>query len=469
MSGASKSTTTAAPWDIQIDPLKAGFAQAGHLLDKSKRAKYYGGKTLAGFTGEERNAQAGVMNVAKSQMMKNILSDQRNQLGAGYRRGAAMDRLAGQAQRTGLAGARGIWQMGNQAVAAANRDANREGAYGQGAMNYGKGAMQRGLSQGQYSNITPFQSSQLKDMLAGKVNVDALNPVLASRKRDIMGQLEGPGGMLAQIRQKTLGYQPGGGSRGDIVTGMAAKEATQRLMDESKGMYADAFSQAQQRRLPAGQMALDAQLAAQQLGMQGAQQRLGAGQLRQQGYGQGIGARTAAGQLQQQAFGTGLSARQAAGQQGLSALDRAQGVMDSQYDRFGRMQGVGAQKRAMTQEGYNQAMAKYNWEKNKDQQALQNYMANISGQYGGSTTSNPSALSSMGQLAALFQGFRSDIRVKENIVPEATHWKGFNVYTFNYIGDDIPRRGVMAQEVERTRPDAVYEIDGVKHVVYGIL
>ena len=216
-------------------------------------------------------------------------------------------------------------------------------------------------------------------------------------------------------------------------------------------------------------MALDAQLAAQQLGMQGAQQRLGAGQLRQQGYGQGIGARTAAGQLQQQAFGTGLSARQAAGQQGLSALDRAQGVMDSQYDRFGRMQGVGAQKRAMTQEGYNQAMAKYNWEQNKDQQALQNYMANISGQYGGSTTSNPSALSSMGQLAALFQGFRSDIRVKENIVPEATHWKGFNVYTFNYIGDDIPRRGVMAQEVERTRPDAVYEIDGVKHVVYGIL
>ena len=102
-------------------------------------------------------------------------------------------------------------------------------------------------------------------------------------------------------------------------------------------------------------------------------------------------------------------------------------------------------------------------------QHLQNYMANISGQYGGSTTSNPSPLSSMGQLAALFQGFRSDIRVKENIVPEATHWKGFNVYTFNYIGDDVPRRGVMAQEVERTRPDAVYEIDGVKHVAYGIL
>ena len=440
MSGASKSTTTAAPWDIQIDPLKAGFAQAGHLLDKSKTAKYYGGKTLAGFTPEERQAQAGIMATARGGAVKKLGSDARSQLARTY---GLSNRLAGQATR-----------IGQRGVTDAQTRANKLGAYGTGAMNYGQGAMRRGMTQGQYSNITPFQSSQLKDMLAGKVNVDQLNPVLASRKRDIMSQLEGPQGMLAQIRQKTLGYQPGGGSRGDIVTGMAAKEATQRLIDESKGMYADAYAQAQQRRLPAGQMALDAQLAAQQLGMQGGQLGLGAGGLAQQGYGTGLQGVGAAGQ---------------AGQLGLGAVDRMPGVMNAMYDRFGRMQGVGAQKRAMTQEGYNQAMAKYNWEQNKDQQALQNYMANISGQYGGSTTSNPSALSSMGQLASLFSGFKSDIRAKENIVPEATHWKGFNVYTFNYIGDDTPRRGVMAQEVERTRPDAVYEIDGVKHVVYGVL
>jgi len=343
------------------------------------------------------------------------------------------------------------------------------------------------LSQGQYSNITPFQSSQLKDMLAGKVNVDALNPVLASRKRDIMSQLEGPQGMLAQIRQKTLGYQPGGGSRGDIVTGMAAKEATQRLMDESKGMYADAFSQAQQRRLPAGQMALQAQLAAQQLGMQGAGQRLDAGKLRQQGYGQGIGARTGAGQLQQQAFGTGLSARQAAGglqqqafgtglsarqaagQQGLQAMDRAKGVMMTPMDIAKQVGTQGAQKRAWEQEKMNQAMAKYNYGANAEQQALQNYMSMISGQYGGSGAYKPSPLSSMGSLASLFAGFQSDINVKENIVPEEAHWKGFNVYSFNYIGDPKPRRGVMAQEVELSRPDAVYEVGGIKHVAYGLL
>ena len=104
------------------------------------------------------------------------------------------------------------------------------------------------------------------------------------------------------------------------------------------------------------------------------------------------------------------------------------------------------------------------------QQALQNYMAMISGNYGGQSSATPSPLSQMGQIASLAMALGgSDIRIKENIVPEATHWKGFNVYTFNYIGDSKPRRGVMAQEVERTRPDAVVDINGIKHVAYGIL
>ena len=64
--------------------------------------------------------------------------------------------------------------------------------------------------------------------------------------------------------------------------------------------------------------------------------------------------------------------------------------------------------------------------------------------------------------------FGSDIRIKENITPDGT-WKGHNVYHFNYIGDGLRRRGVMAQEIEQTRPDAVMEIDGIKHVNYGAL
>ena len=93
MSGASRSSATQKPWDIQIPYLESGFKKAQELFD-AKGPKYYAGKTLADFTGEERNAQAGIMNVAKSQMMKNMLRGQRQQLGASYRRAAGMDQLA---------------------------------------------------------------------------------------------------------------------------------------------------------------------------------------------------------------------------------------------------------------------------------------------------------------------------------------------------------------------------------------
>ena len=60
----------------------------------------------------------------------------------------------------------------------------------------------------------------------------------------------------------------------------------------------------------------------------------------------------------------------------------------------------------------------------------------------------------------------SDIRVKENIELVGQLDNGLNVYKFNYIGFDTPIIGVMAQEVEKVHPDAVVEIDGIKHVNY---
>jgi len=435
MSGASRSTTTAAPWKIQEKYLKGGFEKAAHLLDQ-KMPDYYSGKTQAGFTSPEQIAQQQIVSYGTGQEARDQIHRQRLQLQDSYNRAGAMDTLGAAAQKRGLGVAKGV------------------GAYGKDLTDYGGQATAYDLSQSDYAGMTPFQNQQLKDMLAGKVNMSAtsgLRSVTGAMRRDIMDELQGPSGMLAQIRQQQVGYQPGGSSRGDIVTGMAAKGASQKLADQASRMYADAFAKAQERRLPAGQMALQAQQTAQQLGLSGAQTRLGAGQ------------------LGQQAYRTGLQARQAAGQQGLSALDRAQGVLSAPMGLMKQVGDVGAQQRAWNQEKINQEMAKYNYEQMKPYQGLQNYMSMISGQYGGQSSSTPSPLSSMGQLASLFSGLKSDIRVKENIVPEATHWKGFNVYTFNYIGDDAPRRGVMAQEVERTRPDAVYEIDGVKHVAYGVL
>lgn len=64
-------------------------------------------------------------------------------------------------------------------------------------------------------------------------------------------------------------------------------------------------------------------------------------------------------------------------------------------------------------------------------------------------------------------GGASDIRLKENIRRVGLTSSGFPVYAFNFKESDQTQLGVMAQEVEKTRPDLVYEVNGIKHVNYG--
>lgn len=61
----------------------------------------------------------------------------------------------------------------------------------------------------------------------------------------------------------------------------------------------------------------------------------------------------------------------------------------------------------------------------------------------------------------------SDERLKEDIAPIGELYDGTNIYSYRYKGDPVPRIGVMAQEVEKTNPDAVTEIGGFKAVDYG--
>lgn len=61
----------------------------------------------------------------------------------------------------------------------------------------------------------------------------------------------------------------------------------------------------------------------------------------------------------------------------------------------------------------------------------------------------------------------SDERLKENIEPVGELYDGTNVYRYRYKGDPTPRIGVMAQEIEKVRPDAVVEVGGWKAVDYG--
>jgi hypothetical protein len=75
-----------------------------------------------------------------------------------------------------------------------------------------------------------------------------------------------------------------------------------------------------------------------------------------------------------------------------------------------------------------------------------------------------------GTAAAMGQAgiFGSDVRLKENIELVGSD-NGFNLYEFNYRNQDARWRGVMAQEVMVTRPDAVGMREGVLVVDYDAL
>src|SRR3954469_22140693 len=85
----------------------------------------------------------------------------------------------------------------------------------------------------------------------------------------------------------------------------------------------------------------------------------------------------------------------------------------------------------------------------------------------GSLGSLGSGLGSLASGLAPLLGLLSDVRVKDNVAPIGILFDGTPVYSFNYVGDRTPRMGLIAQDVERRRPDAVNQIAGVKTVDYG--
>jgi len=220
------------------------------------------------------------------------------------------------------------------------------------AVNYATGerpaAMQAAAEQaalGQMYGQTPFTAEQQRGLLAGDVNMAPFNMMANVYGNQAMNQLTGK--ILPGIRESIVDYQPGGGTRGNLVQGTAIAGAQKNLQDQLATMGYNAYQDAQAQRMNMANMIL--------------------GQ-REQGLGQ-----------YPSIMGAPLSMAAAVGD-------------------------VGAERRAMTQEDINQAMMRYNYEMGQPQQNLQNYLANISGNFGGVSSATPSPLSSIGQLGSLALG-----------------------------------------------------------------
>ncbi len=156
-------------------------------------------------------------------------------------------------------------------------------------------------------------------------------------------------------------------------------------------------------------------------------------------------------------------------------------LANQDYYDINQLSSVGDYKTNLAQQQIDADRAKYNYNQNKDQMALQQYMDLIQGNYGGTQTqSNPyyrnsggGALGTLGQvagigasIASIFGG--SDINIKEDIKPLGQE-NGHNIYEFRYKGYPQKYIGVIAQEVMKTHPEAVGMRDGYLTVNYDAI
>lgn len=251
-------------------------------------------------------------------------------------------------------------------------------------LNYALGSRPQEMQKAAEANVNQMQT--------GMVDTASFNPMMSALGDQMKTQLEGK--VLPGIRQSMVEYQPGGGSRGDIIQANAISSANQQMLNKAAEMYTGAYGQAQQQRAQAAQM--------------------------------------------------------------------YPGMMQAPLGMAEAVGGVGAERQAMTQTGIDRDIARYEYESRAPQTALQNYMAAISGDYGGTSTApGPSALAQMGQVAGII-GALSDARLKRNI--EKLDLNDVNLYRFNYVDDEKTHIGVMAQEHE---DKVVGDIDGYKVVNYA--
>lgn len=151
-------------------------------------------------------------------------------------------------------------------------------------------------------------------------------------------------------------------------------------------------------------------------------------------------------------------------------------LANQDYADINQLSSVGDYKTNLAQQQIDADRAKYDYNTNKTQMALQQYMDLLQGNYGGTQQqSNPYYRSSSGSaLGGVTQGLGavasiaslfSDIRLKENIVPIGIE-NNHKIYAFNYKGAPERWIGVMAQDVEKTHPEAIGEFAGYKTVNY---
>lgn len=168
-------------------------------------------------------------------------------------------------------------------------------------------------------------------------------------------------------------------------------------------------------------------------------------------------------------------------QQQIQAGALAPNLAGQDYTDLQNLLNVGGAYDSQAQQYTQDALNRWNFTQQQPWNNLQNYAGAVSGlgSLGGTTSSAgtqtqpsqglmPTLAGAAGMLLPMVLGF-SDRRMKHDIHRVGTSRNGLPVYAFKYKGDNVVHIGLMADEVEKVKPEAVIDTTlGFKAVNYPL-
>jgi len=466
MSGGGGGTNTvqnADPWSGVQPYLKEMFGNSSDMIGAGPMDQY-GGQTYAGFNPLQLQGQQGQLDYA-------------NQMGGSLSQlfGAQSQMLGGQNQMMGsfqdpMMGAGGVYGdvMGRQSYGDTWGSMGDTAATQALAGQYNQDPMSSQSGQNLAAMQTPGKNPYLDDMVGS-----ALGQVSKNFNENIMGNIL----QEAQVSGQNIG------DSGYLKNVKQGGEAAMKQMGGiASGMYGNAYNQDMNRALQASQAGMGYEGQGASRGLQAA--GMGAGFEQQQGQA-GIQSQQLLDQMRMSAaggatsgYGSGLGMANQAQQAGMGMADQnyQMGLLPSQL--YGQ---VGGQQQGMTQQGIDEAMERYYYPQESQQDMMDWYSGILSGAggLGGSGSSKTSgggnSTSDLAGTALMaYAMYASDMRLKENIQYVKTV-DGQRYYTWDWndkareIGvDSDPQSGVMAQELMVDYPELVVtRPDGYLMVNYG--
>jgi hypothetical protein len=327
--GGSQNTQTiqkADPWSGQQPYLTYGFEEAQKRFE-SDQPSFYPGNTISPFNANELAYQQNTLDYANSgrpQAMQASAESAINQ-----------ELLSDPNANQMLGTIRGLAPYGQQSLVAASNLTDAPILNTQG--------------------VDPIMAQMLSGSVQNNPFIGQANEAFAADATANFQQQ-----VMPALRSSQIAYQPGGSSRGDIASGIAASGLARSIADHTNSNYMDAFNSAQQQQMNAANLL-------EQSRARRANEALAQGQ---------------------GAFNLGLTGEQAIGNRLNAGLGAYGGVSQAPIDIYGNVSDIGMSQREMEQQMLDEAVNRYQFNENIGDQKLTNYMNTVQGNYGNNTVTS---------------------------------------------------------------------------------